>query len=547
MQRGFRRSFSGADIAYTGSLDETGLKVPVVVSLDDFEFITPPKIRLLNHDVKSRGHIPHVLRSDGTLCYLAPGTVVLDRYKPAQTIIQCLEIADRVIRDAVRGRLDGDIAVELAQYWTDGIVFVDLPPDFERDAKIHLVTFDREQTVERPLASTGDSPFLLLHERCTGKEPAPKFLCPVVRVPTLYFDPKQPWPPKTLKDLNDWLSVVAPAAVGQLEQAFARTSDDYRQWICLSAPNGRFFIMAEIPQAYRTPEILKNRRLRIGAFLKRISGLVSISAHAGVSIDEGYVFSRNLGGMNHLAGKRILLIGCGTIGGFLSQQLVQSGAGTGGGRLTIVDDDDLMGANLGRHLLGTPFLGRNKADACADFLKEQLPYADVRSVSHSITSDLDLIFRSDLVINATGEEALSIALNELAVAQRPNSPPLLFTWIEGNGAATVSFLCGDPERACYKCLKTDLARAPRYQLGRRDVSIEYGQVRSCADMHFIPYPVSRAAAAAGLACDMVLDWAAGTLTHTWRSQTLDHRLANRVKDCNPKKVESCPACGGNLE
>lgn len=52
--------------------------------------------------------------------------------------------------------------------------------------------------------------------------------------------------------------------------------------------------------------------------------------------------------MKNLAGKRILLSGCGAVGGFLAQQLAQIGAGAPGGKLMLVDDDTLQGANLGR-------------------------------------------------------------------------------------------------------------------------------------------------------------------------------------------------------
>lgn len=420
---------------------------------------------------------------------------------------------------------------------------IDLPQDFEGDAKIQLLEFDKSSDGTKILVSNGKSSFLSLHRRNDARDPDPEGAsCLVIRVPALSFDPKQSWPPKNLAELNAWLKKAAPDAVGKLEETFAR-SKGHAQWICLSAPNGRFFVSAEIGKTYRTPELLENRRANLAKTLQHIQGAVNISGYVGVPVDEGYVFSRNLGSMNSLAGKTILLIGCGTIGGFLAQHLAQSGAGAAGGRLTLADNDTLKGANLGRHLLGAPYLDRNKAEACADFLKQQLPHLDITSIPRSILDDLDALARYDLVIDATGEESLSIAINEFAVNKRPNFPPVLFTWLEGNGAAAVAFMSGDAELACFKCLKSDLAGTPRFRLLRSDTELQTGRNLACGDAHFIPFPVSRAAAAASLACDVALDWVNGSKDHKWRSITLDHRRAVQLKDSNPKRVANCPACG----
>lgn len=547
MMRSRNGSFGGMPRGvYKGLLDETGLKVPVVVSVEDVDFVKPPVIKLLDPEAGSNGQIPHVLRSDGTFCYLDAKSVVLDRYKPGETIIQCLEQADKVLRDAVRGRLVGDLADEFGDYWSDGKVLVDLPLDFEGDGKIQILRFDANPDNETILVSVGKSPYAHLHKKNTGKDPDAGVLCPVIRVPSLSFDPKLPWPPKDLSGLNTWLKSMAPEALGATEAAFGRSKSGHVQWICLSAPNGRFFLSAEIAKAYRKSEFLENRRAKMAKVLKRIESAVKISGYVGVPVDGNYIFSRNLGRMKNLAGKRILLIGCGTIGGFLAQQFAQSGAGSDGGRLTLVDADILQGANLGRHLLGAPYLNRNKADACAEFLREQLPQLEIKSVPDSILNTLETLDRQDLVVDASGEEALSIALNERAVANRPNFPPMLYVWIEGNGAAAVSFMSDGPDWACLKCLRPDLSGPKRFRLVRDEAEIESGRNLACGDAHFIPFPVSRAATAAGLACDMALDWANGDLRHRWRSVTMDHRRAVQVGDTNPKRVDHCPACGGSV-
>jgi tRNA A37 threonylcarbamoyladenosine dehydratase len=166
--------------------------------------------------------------------------------------------------------------------------------------------------------------------------------------------------------------------------------------------------------------------------MARQSTATPVERFAGVRIDEAYLFGRNLGGMRNLAGKKILLIGCGTIGGFLAQQLAQCGAGAGRGSLTLADPDVLKTGNLGRHVLGVPYLGQNKAEACAAFLKEQLPPLAIEGCAGDVLVLALPWKRYDLVIDATGEEALSLALNERAVRARPAVLPHMFVWLVAN-------------------------------------------------------------------------------------------------------------------
>ena len=78
---------------------------------------------------------------------------------------------------------------------------------------------------------------------------------------------------------------------------------------------------------------------------------------------------RNVPDMQTLSGKRLVIIGCGTIGGYLAEMLVKAGAGTAGGQLTLVDFDSLYPQNIGRHRLGFPNLFSNKATGMVEELQ----------------------------------------------------------------------------------------------------------------------------------------------------------------------------------
>ena len=69
-----------------------------------------------------------------------------------------------------------------------------------------------------------------------------------------------------------------------------------------------------------------------------------------VRIDDTFIIGRNLDNQTSLMAKKIVLIGCGTIGGYLADLLARSGAGFDSGKLILIDEDFLIPGNLGRQI-----------------------------------------------------------------------------------------------------------------------------------------------------------------------------------------------------
>lgn len=538
-QRGFKRDWGNG--TYAGLLDPTNLKISATVEVTDLDFVRAPIIRLADRaDIKRT--IPHLLSSNLSLCYLEQGSVVLDRYNPAGTVLQCLEQADKVLRDGMRGRLDADFADEFRVYWGLVPVLVDLPESFAGDATINVSKPDRRGEVQ--IVLTRGASWLTTSGTTKGTyRPKEGLPCRVVKTDKrLTINPDSHWPPDTLADLNVWLEWIDPDLIGAIETAF-RHSDGSAQYLAIAAANGVFIARIELPKSFRTPEFHKTRRSALPRLLRRLSDKILVDRTSGYRADSQYIFGRNMSGIKNFSGERILLIGCGTVGGFLAHQLAQAGAGAQGGTLTLVDHDTLKAENLGRHLLGAPYLGKNKAEGCAAFLLDHLPMISVKAAASDIF-EVDLAFdRFDLVIDATGEEALSIAINDRIVKSRPNAPAALFVWLIGNGAAAQCLLVNGPDGACFKCLKPVLDGEPRFRTLKKGVETEVERNLACGDARYVPFPVSRSAAAASLACEAALDWVNGVSEPTFRSATLDRHKAFMVKDALPTKAANCPACG----
>ncbi|MBZ2436830.1 ThiF family adenylyltransferase [Xanthomonas perforans] len=131
-----------------------------------------------------------------------------------------------------------------------------------------------------------------------------------------------------------------------------------------------------------------------------------------------------------LRGKRVAIVGCGALGGFLARALAQAGVGS----LLLIDSDELVPSNVGRHVLGMEAVGQDKSPALAKKLGTDFPHA------------VDFEAWKGAIQNATAEQKMELAACDLVVAaginlagelalnqwrQELETPPtLIWTWIE---------------------------------------------------------------------------------------------------------------------
>jgi molybdopterin/thiamine biosynthesis adenylyltransferase len=540
--RGFKRVFEHRhDNVYHGVLDVTGLKIPVTLKVVDLDFVEIPTIQIASDFDINQQLLPHFINDTRTLCYFNPGSIILDRYNPDGTILQCINRAESVIKDAINGKLNADFAAEFRSYWQSSYMLLDVPAQYTGKASVRFFDLNGLKTDIGVLSNK--SPWATAYDKNpVRRRDQPETAYVVKTSAQLTVSTDGTWPPTTLGAYNDWISKIDPRLLGILEKSL---QDGEKGQICFAirAPNGTFGIRFKLPLKFHTEEFLTTRRKNLVNLINSQCQDTEIERITFVDASEEYIYSRNIGAARNLSRLHILLIGCGTIGGFLAQQLSQCGAGSLGGSLTLVDPDELSTANLGRHLLGVPYLLRNKAEACADYLRSQLPKLNIVTCAKKVQELENCTGKYGLIIDATGEEALSIAINQRAVSNRPTSAPHIFTWLEGNGAVAKSLFTGETGKACFKCLKPELSGQARFQTIRPDAKLDIRTNHACGDSEYIPFPVSRSVAAASLACELALDWRNESIGNRLRSITFDQNQAYLIKDSSPDISKKCPACG----
>lgn len=148
-------------------------------------------------------------------------------------------------------------------------------------------------------------------------------------------------------------------------------------------------------------------------------------------VDGAYVHGR--GRNEHyssLAGKRVALFGCGSLGSAIAKMLAQAGVGG----FVLIDRDLMAAHNTSRHVLGSRTVGTAKADALADALELDFPHQAKhhrirKRIEAMAPKDWDHIAHCDLIISAgvdfTGDMRLTLWRECL---DKP--PPHICTWIE---------------------------------------------------------------------------------------------------------------------
>lgn len=527
---------SGRD-RYRGHVKVGTVSVSLEIEITDYDFLHLPKIRVLKRETLPKRLTAHIV-SDGSLCYADKATFLLDRYQPDRSVASCLEQARTTLNTLLHGNPSAAYMAELAAYWSaTPYCLIDDQSRLTR-CVFGICTF---QIGPQILIAGKSEERLQAWTKKAGGTFSKTFGAPVVHAVDAIRPPSSGT--LTLEGVTDWLQPQTGNARSLINLAIGTAKE--RPALLIVASNAIIGFRAE-----KTPLVKKSeqggfRESALPGIWKKEAGRVRLQTFHCVPASHDEITARNLDKAAPLTGKRLAMIGCGTIGGYLARALVQLGAGQGA-ELLLIDHDDLKPENLGRHILGARHLWRNKAVALAYQLGGDFPDAKLEVVAAHAQGVFDRLAGYDLVIDATGDEQFSEALNAFAVSRLSAGgqfPPTLFSMIFGNGLAAQSYLARWKKgTACYRCLKPRFEGDWRHDPLKKHAKGTNSVVRPCSQGSFIPYAVPSSMQAAALSATHASEFFGANYEHDLRTVQVEPSTTLHIPFRNVDRAKTCPAC-----
>lgn len=147
-------------------------------------------------------------------------------------------------------------------------------------------------------------------------------------------------------------------------------------------------------------------------------------------VDVNWVLARDyqLPTLGARAGKKVLVLGCGSLGAPVAELLARAGIG----KLDLLDMEAFEAENCARHILGASDIGRGKAESLAVRLRQLVPGIEVGAYRARATDWIQSVCKPDaydLVVDCTGESHVRVMLAHYR-SHSVGPCPMVHAWVE---------------------------------------------------------------------------------------------------------------------
>jgi len=250
----------------------------------------------------------------------------------------------------------------------------------------------------------------------------------------------------------------------------------------------------------------------------------NLSAHSVSLFNKELIMPRG-GAYPSLAAKKVLLVGCGSVGSEIAHKVASSGVG----ELHLSDPEVFETENLYRHTLSRSWIGYKKSLGLSLDLGVKYPWLKSKHFSGALLDfrNRALLEQYDLVIIAIGAPTHERLFHDFILNEEVDTP-VVNTWVEGYGLGGHATLDIPDKKGCLRCAYVDtdsLGRGLSSNLNfledNQDLTINHA---GCGDL-FLPYNAMYSAQTALIASELAVKYLLGKITESskvsWKGDASD--------------------------
>nr|WP_321397030.1 ThiF family adenylyltransferase [uncultured Desulfobacter sp.] len=315
--------------------------------------------------------------------------------------------------------------------------------------------------------------------------------------------------PQRGEELPEWYLWAINNIPGEFQTEFKRHYSQFRAkcfYIVFNAPTSSGTTWFGLHFASKKKKLLPLIKERLGEWkIKRLS----------VDVLNKELLMPRSGANPSLFDKKILLVGCGSVGSELAMKLGAAGLGD----ISMLDPDLFLLSNLYRHVLDKRFLGAPKAKALGITMSEYFPWINAKGDVEQLLRlrEYSALFNYfDLIIIAIGSPTHERIFHEFLISKKIKIP-VINTWLEGHGIGGHATLEIPGTRGCLGCVYIDKETgrpglSSNLNFFEPDQSIVKNYA-GCSDM-FIPYGAIHSTQTALIAADLAIRYLEGKISQS---------------------------------
>ena len=459
----------------------------VVVALPDrFPYVLPEV--MLPYEYRAGILIPHVTPDDGFVCY-SPESALLDPSQSLQMVLAALDLGRTVVeKEYSADELKREVQRELRPYWrfTPEFQLASIAP--EKIASVFAVDKQGDHFLTRSLNRKHPDTFkqIGISLKCPGDE-----ALDLIQRPEVWLARH----PELSARAENLAAASLPGGIP------VKKSTIYFS-ITVELPSGSLFLMARLNEV-RLPRNSETKTETLFSALTTALSSQKVERGSVIDLSTRRLMNRTQGDYAEtLLTKRIAIIGCGSLGGFIADNLARAGV-----RIFFLNDrENLEIQNVPRHCSDIREVGYAKMEAVKRRVRSILPDAEVAVCGRDFAATETLAelneFKPDLIVFAVGNTTVEVAADGLRAAGK--LPNVCFTWIEAKLAAAHLLFCPSGSSDGFSQL-IDLSTG---QYLHREIRDEENQVRqeSGCQSTFAPYSGLDLVIAAGIISRQIVKW-----------------------------------------